>query len=46
MEHNKSKIFHFSKVHNNSNPELNLSAIDVPTLKTKTYWKYLGFYYD
>jgi len=29
MEHDKSEIFHFSKVHNDSNPELDLSAIGV-----------------
>ena len=46
MEHNKSKIFHFSRAHNNSNPELDLFAIGAPTLKHKTYWRYLGFYFD
>ena len=46
MEHDKSEIFHFSRVHNNSNPELDLSAISAPTLKPKTYWRYLGFYFD
>ena len=37
MEHNKSEIFHFSRVHNDLNPELDLSAIGAPTLKLKTY---------
>jgi len=46
MEYDKLEIFHFSRVYNNSNPELNLSAISTPTLKPKTYWKYLGFYFD
>ena len=46
MEHDKSEIFHFSRVHNNSNPELDLSAIGTPILKPKTYWQYLGFYFD
>ena len=27
MEHDKSEIFYFSRVHNNTNPELDLSAI-------------------
>jgi len=27
MEHNKSEIFHFSRTHNDTNPELDLSAI-------------------
>ena len=37
MEHDKLEIFHFSRVYNNSNPELNLLAISTPTLKSKTY---------
>ena len=46
MEHDKSEIFHFSRAYNNLNPELDLSAIGAPTLKPKTYWRYLGFYFD
>ena len=46
MEHDKSEIFYFSRAHNDSNPELDLSAIGAPTLKPKTYWRYLGFYFD
>ena len=46
MEHNKSKIFHFSKAHNNLNLELDLSAISIPILKSKIYWRYLGFYFN
>ena len=46
MEHDKSEIFHFSRAHNDLNPELDLSAIGAPTLKPKTYWRYLGFYFD
>ena len=38
MEHNKSEVFHFSRAHNDSNLELDLSAISAPTLKPKTYW--------
>ena len=37
MEHDKSEIFHFSRAHNNSNSELDLSAIGAPILKPKTY---------
>jgi len=40
MKHDKSEVFHFSRVHNDSNPELDLSAISAPTLKPKTYWQY------
>ena len=32
MEHDKSKIFHFSRAHNDLNPKLDLSAIGAPTL--------------
>jgi len=46
MEHDKLEIFHFSRVHNDFNPELDLSAIGAPILKPKTYWRYLGFYFD
>jgi len=46
MEHDKSEVFHFSRAHNDSNPELDLSAIGAPILKPKTYWRYLGFYFD
>ena len=46
MEHDKSEIFHFSRVHNDLNLELDLSAIGASTLKPKTYWRYLGFYFD
>jgi len=46
MEYDKSKIFHFSRAHNSSNPKLDLSAIGTSILKSKTYWQYLGFYFD
>ena len=46
IEDDKSEIFHFSRAHNDLNLELDLSAIGAPTLKPKTYWRYLGFYFD
>ena len=46
MEHDKSNFFYFSRVHNDLNPELNLSVIGVSTLKPKTYWRCLSFYFD
>ena len=46
MEHDKSENLHFSRAYNDSNPELDLSAMGAPTLKPKTYWRYLGFYFD
>ena len=46
MKYDKSEIFHFSRAHHNSNPELDLSALGAPTLKSKTYWRYLRFYFN
>jgi len=46
MEHDKSEIFYFSRARNDSNPKLDLSAISAPILRPKTYWRYLGFYFD
>ena len=46
IEHDKSEIFHFSRIHNNLNSELDLSAISAPILKPKTYWRYLDFYFN
>jgi len=37
MEHDKSEIFHFSRVYNDLNPDLDLSAIGALTFKPKTY---------
>ena len=37
IEYDKSEIFHFSRMYNNSNPELDLSAISALILKSKTY---------
>jgi len=46
MKHDKSEIFHFSSVYNDLNLELDLSVIGASTLKLKTYWRYLGFYFN
>ena len=46
MKHDKLEIFHFSRLYNSFSPELNLSAIGILTLKPKTYWRYLGLYFD
>jgi len=46
MEHNKLEIFYFYSMYNDSNSELDFLAIGVPTLKLKTYWRYLGFYFN
>ena len=44
IEHDKLEIFHFLGTYNNSNSELDLLAIGIPTLKSKTYWRYLSLY--
>ena len=46
IEYDKSEIFFFSKTYNNSNLGLNLSTICVIMLKSKTYQRYLGFYFN
>ena len=46
IKHDKSEIFHFFRAHNDSNLELDLSAIGAPTLKPKIYWRYLEFYFN
>ena len=37
MEHNKSEIFYFSRMHNDLNLELDLLAIGTPIFKSKIY---------
>ena len=46
IEYDKSEIFYFSRAHNDSNLELDLLTMGALTLKPKTYWRYLGFYFD
>ena len=46
IKHNKSKISYFSKTYNKSSLELDLLLISVSTLKFKTCWRYLDFYFD
>ncbi|KAJ3570515.1 hypothetical protein NP233_g4356 [Leucocoprinus birnbaumii] len=49
MEHNKSKLFHFTCQQDDANP---LTVLDfepftaASPLKPKTFWRYLGFYFD
>ncbi|CAA7264656.1 unnamed protein product [Cyclocybe aegerita] len=49
LEHDKTKLFHFSCRHDTYNPLLDLGYAlhtgDTP-LKPKIYWRYLGFYFD
>ncbi|KXN84625.1 hypothetical protein AN958_12230 [Leucoagaricus sp. SymC.cos] len=49
LEHNKSELFHFSHCKNNNNPPIDLGYalfIDDSPLCPKTFWRYLGFYFD
>ncbi|KXN90269.1 hypothetical protein AN958_04577 [Leucoagaricus sp. SymC.cos] len=49
LEHNKSELFHFSCHKNDNNPPIDLGYApytgDFP-LCPKTFWRYLGFYFN
>ncbi|CAA7267578.1 unnamed protein product [Cyclocybe aegerita] len=49
LEHNKTELFHFSRRRDAYNPSLDLGYAphtSATPLKPKTYWRYLGFYFD
>ena len=47
IEHAKTEVFHFNRLHGVFNPsQLDLSPIGSPTLCPKKTWKYLGFIFD
>ena len=47
VEHSKTEVFHFSRLHSTFNPlPLHLSPIGGPLLVPKVTWKYLGFIFD
>ncbi|CAA7262567.1 unnamed protein product [Cyclocybe aegerita] len=49
LEHDKTKLFHFSCCRDAYNPSLDLGYAPhtgATPLKPKTYWRYLGFYFD
>ncbi|CAA7269302.1 unnamed protein product [Cyclocybe aegerita] len=49
LEHNKDKLFHFLPQRDTYNPSLDLGYTPhtgATPLKPKTYWRYLGFYFD
>ncbi|KXN84030.1 hypothetical protein AN958_00467 [Leucoagaricus sp. SymC.cos] len=49
LEHNKSKLFHFSHRKNDNNLPINLGYVpytDTSPLCSKTFWRYLGFYFN
>ncbi len=49
LEHNKTELFHFTCARNEALPSIDLGYApytgDTP-LTPKTYWRYLGFYFD
>jgi len=47
IEHGKTEIFHFNRLHRVFNPPLlDLSPLGGPILHLKNTWKYLGFLFD
>ncbi|CAA7264635.1 unnamed protein product [Cyclocybe aegerita] len=49
LEHDKTELFHFSRRRDAYNPLLDLGYAPhtgATPLKPKTYWRYLGFYFD
>jgi len=47
IEHLKTEVFHFSRMHGIFNPSsLNLSSIGGPSLIPKDTWRYLGIIFD
>jgi len=47
VEHSKTDVFHFSRLHGLFNPPpLNLSPLGSPILSPKSSWKYQGFIFD
>jgi len=47
VEHSKTEVFHFSRLHGYFNPPpLDLSSIGGPSLVPKDTWQYLGLIFD
>ena len=47
VEHSKTEVFHFNRLHGFFNPSpLDFSSIGGPVLIPKNLWKYLGFIFD
>jgi len=46
MEHNKTKLFHFTRACHPPNPSINLSSVGGSVISPKPIWQYLGFYFD
>ena len=46
MEHNKTKILHFTRAQYPPNPSIDLSSVGGPIISPKPILWYLGFYFD
>ena len=47
IEHSKTEVFHFSRLHGIFNPPpLDLTTLGGPILLSKTTWWYLGFFFN
>ena len=46
IEHNKSKVFHFTKSCHIPNLFINLTSVGGPILMPKLIWQYLSFFFD
>jgi len=46
MEHNKTKIFHFTRAQYPPNPPINLISIGNPIINPKPIWRHLGFFFN
>jgi len=46
MEHNKTKLFHFTRACYPPNPSINLLSVGGSVISPKPIWWYLGFYFD
>ena len=47
VEHSKTEVFHFTRLHSTFNPPpLDLFSISSPILCLRDSWKYLGFIFD
>ena len=46
MEHNKTKIFYFTRAWHPPNPSIDLTSVGGPIINPKPIWRYLGFFFD
>ena len=46
MEHNKTEIFHFTRVQHLLNPSIDLTSVGGPIINPKPIWRYLDFFFN